>query len=280
MRFPGGKPKAVTLSYDDGFNDDIRFLETIDKYGLKCTFNLIGNIVENEYYLSKEFIKSNMLAKGHEVANHGFYHRALNKNRPLEGIAEILDGRRSLEKALGNIIRGMAYPDCTLNRFTEPDAYKRVRDYLKEMDIAYSRSGGGDNDKFKMPEDWLNWIPTAHHNNPEILEYIDKFVNLDISSLYRAQRDPRLFYMWGHSFEFTRNDNWNRIDEICCKLAGKDDIWYATNIEIYDYTIAYNSLKYSADGSIVYNPTLFEIWFDIDGTLYSIKPGETLKIKL
>ena len=29
LRFPEGKAKAITLSYDDGSKDDIRFLEII-----------------------------------------------------------------------------------------------------------------------------------------------------------------------------------------------------------------------------------------------------------
>ena len=40
LRFPEGKQKAVTLSYDDGCKEDIRFSDVITKYGLKCTFNL------------------------------------------------------------------------------------------------------------------------------------------------------------------------------------------------------------------------------------------------
>ena len=74
------------------------------------------------------------------------------------------------------------------------------------------------------------------------------------------------------------NNNWERLDEICRRLGGRDDTWYATNGEIYEYTKAYESLVYSADGMIVYNPTLFEIFFVVDGKNYSIKPGETLKI--
>ena len=61
MRFPGGKAKAVTLSYDDGSKDDIKFLEIINQYNLKCTFNLVGTNVENECGLSKQFIKENIL---------------------------------------------------------------------------------------------------------------------------------------------------------------------------------------------------------------------------
>ena len=87
-----------------------------------------------------------------------------------------------------------------------------------------------------------------------------------------------LYYMWGHGFEFERDDNWHVIENFCEYIGGKDDIWYATNGEIYEYTRAYESLVYSADGTIVYNPTLFEIFIHADGNDYSIKPGETVRI--
>ena len=280
LRFPEGKAKALTLSYDDGCKDDVRFLETIDQYGLKCTFNLVGTKVERGKPLSADFIRENILAKGHEIATHGYNHRAQNKIRSIEGIREIIDCRIALEREFGMIIRGMAFPDNVVNRFLEPDAYARIKNYLVDLEIAYVRSAAGDNDKFELPEDWHNWIPTAHHDNPQIMEYIDKFVNLDVSKLYCASRTPKLFYMWGHSFEFENKQNWSHLDEICQKLGGKDDVWYATNIEIYDYVQAYKSLRYSADGSIIYNPTLIQIWFDVDGKLYSIHPGETLTIPL
>lgn len=40
MRFPGGKKKALTLSYDDGVEQDIRLIDIMKKNGLKGTFNL------------------------------------------------------------------------------------------------------------------------------------------------------------------------------------------------------------------------------------------------
>lgn len=280
LRFPGGKAKAVTFSYDDGSKDDVRFLDVINKYNLKCTFNLVGELVESEERLTKDYIKENILAKGHEIAVHGYCHRAQNKIRPIEGIRDILDCRILLEREFGIIIRGMAFPDTAVNRFQEPEAYKRVKKYIEDLDIAYVRSAGGDNDKFNLPEEWHNWMPTVHHDNPQIFEYMEKFINLDVSKLYISMRTPKLFYVWGHSFEFERNQNWEHLDEICQKISGKDDIWYATNMEIYEYVQAYNSLVYSADGTIVYNPTLFDIWFDIDGTMYFIKSGETITLSL
>ena len=68
--------------------------------------------------------------------------------------------------------------------------------------------------------------------------------------------------------------------QICEKLGGKDEVWYATNIEIYDYTKAYESLIYSADGKMIYNPTVTKIWFDVDGTEYTIDPGQTITLDI
>lgn len=84
--------------------------------------------------------------------------------------------------------------------------------------------------------------------------------------------------MWEHSAEFQTDENRAHIERLCQKLSGKDDIWYATNIEIYNYTKAYESLIWSAKGDIVYNPTLIDIGFDIDGKLYEVRSGETLRI--
>ena len=278
LRFPGGKAKAVTLSYDDGSIDDIKLLEIINRYGLKCTFNLVGENVKKGEPLSVEFIKENILALGHEVATHGDNHRAVNKIRLLDGIRDTLDCRLSLEESLGIIVRGMAYPDCGVKRVKDPALYEKIRDYLVDLEIAYARTLAGDNDSFELPDDWYQWFPTAHHNNPNIMEYIDKFVNLNVEAQYIAARESKVFYLWGHAFEFARKQNWDHLEAICQKLGGREDIWYATNIEIHDYVEAYRSLRRSADGRIVYNPTLLDIWFDVDKKLYLIKSGETITL--
>ena len=42
MLWKDGKKKALTLSYDDGTIHDRRFIDMLNKYGIKCTFNLIS----------------------------------------------------------------------------------------------------------------------------------------------------------------------------------------------------------------------------------------------
>jgi peptidoglycan/xylan/chitin deacetylase (PgdA/CDA1 family) len=280
LRFPGGKPKAVTLSYDDGWKADLRFSDVITEKGMKCTFNLCSFKRINR--LTKEEVKEYFLDRGHEIAVHCANHRAPGTLRSIEGIREVLDCRLELEETFDTIIRGMAYPDCGITLMENGATYENIKSYLSDLDIAYARTLGKDNTTFNLPEDWHAWMPSVHNTNPEVLDYIDKFLAIDIShKAYAARRNPRLFYMWGHTTEFESNNGWELLDKITDKLAGHDDIWYATNMEIYEYVNAYNSLIYSADGQTVYNPTLFEIWFDTfdtDAHLHCIKPGETLKL--
>ncbi|MBO7149168.1 MAG: polysaccharide deacetylase family protein [Clostridia bacterium] len=277
LRFPGGKAKAITFSYDDGCPADIRMSDTLSSYGLKGTFNLTSNRFIS--HLSDEDIRERFLDRGHEIAVHGAYHRAPGNITAVDGIRDVLECRTELESRFGMIVRGMAYPDTGITVMNNGTSYEVIKNYLSELGIVYSRTLGGDNNKFTLPADWHAWMPSAHHNNANILTWIDEFTSMDLSpDVYHARRFPRLFYIWGHSYEFDNNNNWEHLDEICKRISGKDDIWYATNIEIYEYVKAYESLIFSASGDIVYNPTLYDIYFDIDGKPYTIAPGQTLKI--
>lgn len=277
MRFPENREKAVTFSYDDGVKADLKLASIIEKHGIKATFNICSaRIGEGEYALTEDDIKG-LIAKGHEIAVHGKHHKASGKQRAVEGIKDVLECREELEERFGLIVRGMAYPDSGIGVFTNGATYGNVKNYLTDLDIAYARTTGTDS-RFMLPCDWHNWTPTAHHNNPELFEYIEKF-NWANDKRYIANNDARLFYLWGHSFEFDRDNNWDRLEEICEKLGGKDDVWYATNGEIYSYVTAYRNLIRSADGRTVYNPSLFTVWFWCDGTVYSVKSGETVKVK-
>lgn len=48
MRYPGGKAKAVTFSYDDGVHHDIRLAEICNRHGIKVTFNILSTWIAQE----------------------------------------------------------------------------------------------------------------------------------------------------------------------------------------------------------------------------------------
>lgn len=80
-------------------------------------------------------------------------------------------------------------------------------------------------------------------------------------------------YVWGHSFEFSEYDNWEIIENFCQLMGGHDDIWYATNIEIIDYMEVLNRLRFSADGTFVYNPSVQSAWLQVNEKRILEVPG-------
>ena len=87
-----------------------------------------------------------------------------------------------------------------------------------------------------------------------------------------------LFYIWGHSYEYRNEDDWARMEKLCSYLSNRDDVWYATNIEIYDYVEAYRSLCYSVDLERVYNPSSKDIWLMHEGKVVMIPSNKEVKL--
>ena len=98
LRFPGGKGKAVTFSYDDGVSQDMRLSDVLEKYQIKATFNLNAENLRGSKGLNKDDIKEYILNRGHEIAVHGSNHRAEGTMRPIEGIQDVLNCRLELEE--------------------------------------------------------------------------------------------------------------------------------------------------------------------------------------
>ncbi len=274
MRFPEGRAKALTFSYDDGVEQDIRLADILNKHGMKGTFNLNSGIYapEGKVYpegrihrrMTEKAITELFSDGNHEVAVHSFTHPHLEVLSPAMVAHEIVKDREKLEQQFGTVIRGMAYPMGTFS--------DEVVDVLKSCGIAYARTTVS-TEKFSIPTDWLRMPATCHHKNPRLMELAQKFVEKEIKS------HPQLFYLWGHSYEFEGDNNWNVIEEFTDFMAGRDpDIWVATNIEIYEYIEDHKRLIYSVDGTMVKNPTCRTLWISVNGKIVSIPSGQLVRL--
>lgn len=85
-------------------------------------------------------------------------------------------------------------------------------------------------------------------------------------------------YVWGHSYEFDNDNNWDLIEEFCRMVGNQPDIWYATNIEIVDYIKALQNLKFSANGDFVYNPSSIDVWISVDDKIVKVDGGKITKL--
>ena len=260
--FPEGKAKALTMSYDDGKIQDERLVEIFNEYGIKGTFNINYGIMDSETdpkRIKKERVAE--LYKGHEVATHTLTHPTIERCPMTEVAAEILEDRNGLEKLVGKPVRGHAYPNGSYS--------EDIKLLFRQLGIAYGRVVQTKPD-YALPADPLEWHPTCHHTDPELMKKAEYFAN------FQKRQYLKLMYVWGHSYEFDDRHNWEVIEEFCKYMGGREDIWYATNIEIIDYMDAAKRLQFTADNTKVYNPSTLNVWLQVDDKTYVEVKGGSL----
>lgn len=92
-----------------------------------------------------------------------------------------------------------------------------------------------------------------------------------------TEQELALFYLWGHSYEFDTDNNWDLIEHFCEKTAHNPDVWYATNIEIYDYINSLNRLVIDVGTRTITNYSNIPLWIEIDREILKISPGRSIE---
>lgn len=254
--FPGGRFKALTLSYDDGKKQDRKLVEIFNKFGIKATFNLNAGLLGQDDRISLKEVAE--LYQGHEVAAHTYSHPTIARCPHDQIVQQIIEDRKILEDLVGYPVRGLAYPNGSYT--------PEIKKLLPYCGIDYARIVGNSSD-FSLPTDFYEWKATCHHNY-NLLKLAEQFL-----SFYKKQY-LYLMYVWGHSYEFDNDNNWDLIEEFCRMVGNQPDIWYATNIEIVDYIKALQNLKFSANGEFVYNPSSIDVWISVDDKIVKVEGGK------
>ena len=206
--------KAVTFSYDDGNEQDEKLLEIFNDYGMKATFHVNTGLDHDHgtwQYRDRLWVhRLNLrdcpsLYRGHEVAVHGSLHQNLTEL-----------SSEALEEELGGDLRAITdifgvYNDTVVEK-------------LKELDLRYGR-GVASSRSFAPQKDLLRFQPTCHHDDAQLFSLAEQFLAMEPET-------PQIFYIWGHSYEFEGNRNWDRMKRLCEMLSGKADIFYGTNAEV------------------------------------------------
>ncbi len=259
--YPGGKHKALTLSYDDGKEQDRRLIALFNQYGIKATFHINSGLFHAPKRIKPEEFRE--LYKGHEVACHTVTHPTIARCPLPEVAEEVLEDRRALEKIMGYPVRGLSYPNGSLS--------KDIEALLPMCGIRYSRVVGS-SDSFALPENPYRWQATCHHNH-RLQELGEQFVGLF------KQQYLYLMYVWGHSYEFDDRNNWEVMENFCKLVGNREDIWYCTNIEFMDAMDDFQRLQFSADNTLVYNPNARDCWIRVnDGEPICIPAGQQVEL--
>ena len=114
----------------------------------------------------------------------------------------------------------MAYPCGGVNNDD------RVAEIIKNnTGVKYSRTITC-NDSFDLQDNLYRFNPTAYIRKRGIMqELAEKFIDA-------APNKPQIFYIWGHSYEFDIENTWDKFEEFCKYISGRDDIFYGTNTQV------------------------------------------------
>lgn len=94
-----GDPGHVALTFDDGPDPESTplFLAALEDAGVRASFFLLGTMVRKAPWLAREIADA-----GHEVALHGWAHRAHIAVRPAHTHRDLRDGRDAVAGAIGS----------------------------------------------------------------------------------------------------------------------------------------------------------------------------------
>lgn len=228
-----GKNKALTFSFDDGVLQDIKLIEIFNKYGIKGTFNLNsarlgtfgtvpyanGTKIGRHDKVCPQDVKS--VYDGQEVAVHTLVHPALCTLDDISVIYQVETDRKILSDLCGYEVVGMAYPGGP------PNNDKRVQKLIKEhTGVKYARSYPSTH-TFELPKNLYEIESSIYFQHPDkMFELGQEFLNLKTET-------PKLFYIWGHSYELDQDKiSWERFEEFLKMMSNKTDIFYGTNKQV------------------------------------------------
>ena len=270
-RFPGGKRIALTTSFDDGHVFDRKIVEAFNAWGIKGTFNLNSGRLRRTgkpaaidvKHTPLDACEVEPLYRGHEVAIHTVTHPWLDRLDASQIASEVLDDRKALEDLVGYPVRGMAYPFGAYDR--------RVIAVLRALGIVYARTVENTGSCFPAAEP-LAWGTTVHQYaaSPTVPERFQ--------SILDNKRFSGVFFVWGHGFEFEDRNDWAGLERIYKPMSGHADVWYCTNIELFDYEEARGRLHVSANRRIAHNPSAWTVTLNVDGRLVDVPGGQTLRL--
>ncbi len=225
-----GKKKALTFSFDDGVTQDIRAIEILDKYGLKATFNLNSELLVPEGELESNGISNNKVIKtqvdriykGHEVAVHTLTHPNLTTLDEYAIIKQVEQDRINLQNLCGYEVKVMAYPCGGINNDDRVAAIIRDKTNIKFARTITSTYS------FELQENLYRFNPSVFYIE------VDKLFEMGKEFISLKSEEPKLFYIWGHTYEMDADYiSWDKFEKFCKLISGRDDIFYGTNGEVF-----------------------------------------------
>ena len=267
LLYPQGKRKAFNITYDDGILQDIRFVELLNKYGIKGTFNLNSKLMEEEFEwihpcgmtIKRLSPKAAVeLYKDHEIASHTLTHPDFANLTEEQIMYELAEDKKKLEEWFGCEVKGFGVP---FDYFDEVAA-----DCVKRCGFKYARNSE-ESYSYSPWEDYFQWRAGTYHVMPGFTDFVEGFFHTD--------EELALCQIVGHSYDLDTENMWEQMEDILRRVAADEQILTMTHGKIVEYLQAMQSADMTEEGIV--NSSGQELWFEIDGEVISVKAGEVYK---
>lgn len=261
--YPNGKRKAFNITYDDGVLQDVRFVSLLNRFGLKGTFNLNSQLMEEAFSwvhpcgmevkrLSPGAVQG--LYDGHEIASHTLTHPYMQELPEFEILRQLGEDKQRLEAIFGREVSGFAVPfdyySDLIARSAEICGFEYAR--MSEFSLTY------------VPcTDWYHWKTGVYHIMPELVSFVEGFLE--------TEQELAVCQIVGHSYDLDAENLWETMEGICAAIAAQDDVWRCTNLELVRYLKAMEQF----DGT---NKSNMDLWFESNGEVIVLHSGESMGI--
>lgn len=267
--YPGGMGKAFNVSYDDGILQDVRFIELLNRYGLKGTFNLNSGLLKSGFEwthecgmtikrLPEDMIRQ--LYEGHEIASHTYTHPYMETLTKQDILGQLAADKFFLEKISGREVAGFAVPFMYYSDL--------IAACVRECGFEYARCSE-ESKNYSIPEDYYWWRGGKFHWSEDLEEYVDGFLKTD--------QELALCQIVGHSYDLDVYQMWDRMEAIFSSISSDPDIWPATHIELVRYLRRMEKAEISEE--MILNGSDGELWFNIKGEVKVLQPNERVELK-
>ena len=201
--------KYFLLSFDDGTIYDRRFVELLNKYHIRGTFNLNSGLEDFVWLYEDRFpVRRQILSevgdlyRGHEIASHSLHHHWLNTLTPPQISREIGEDCEMLKKTFGLQEIGFGVPFTACGEREIRIIRKFVR-YIRLSEFSES---------FALPKDPYHIPIHGLYNDADIRKKITRFAESDLENA--------LFVMAGHSYELDVLNHWQYMEKLLQFISG------------------------------------------------------------
>lgn len=263
--YPGGKPRAFNISYDDGILQDVRFVELLNRYGLKGTFNLNSGMMDPPFTWTHgcgmdvtrlTSAAARELYRGHEVASHTLTHPYMHDLSEVEIMRQLGTDKQNLEALFGREISGFAVPFTYYSELIAQCARNCGFEYARISEESCS---------YQPSSDYYHWRGSIFHWADNLEGFVEGFFHTDT--------ELALCQIVGHSYDLDVWNMWDRMEAILQKVSADPNLWPATHIEIVRYLKAMEMVSITDDG--ICNNSNMALWFSINGQTVCLAPGES-----